>query len=506
MLSKLSSLIFAFILSSTFGDQNRISNGKDAVEGQFPYQVSLQRENFGHTCGGSILNKKWILTAAHCVNNTLPSEWTIYMGSVLLNSGGINHAVARIIVHKDYEESPKIVAKDDVAVLELEREIEFSDRVKPIELETEDVGQIDCIISGWGLLRDDSRPNHLQYINTKTVRFEECEVYNSNKVVDSKEICTSVQFGKLCKTSDSGGPVVANGKQIGIVSWGNTHVEEDQIGADVHARISFYAEWINERAEIDTGADSRIVGGLLARPGQFPYQAQINWRWNYEPPYERFRLFCGGSIIHPEYILTAAQCVYDKLPNDISVTVGEITAGVGLDIPVLRIVLRDPYYEWDGPHNIALLQLTQRLDFDGNIFPISFTSNIHQPDVVNATGWGWPSFGGNISPSLQFITLDIASNDVCTQRWGSRVTADNVCTITGSGRGTCEVDAGGPLAYYGLQIGIIGRTYDCTGGDPQVHTRVAPYARWISNIINGVFSGTCTEIVRHLEEEVTQII
>lgn len=228
---------------------------------------------------------------------------------------------------------------------------------------------------------------------------------------------------------------------------------------------------------------------MLAKQEQFPYQAHIKWRgFSYR------NLLCGASIIHPKYVLTAARCVYQERPEHLYVSIASVVSEWGADFLVENIILRDPYYEWDGPYDIALIKLEWEIIFQPDVSPISYISGITQPEVVNASGFGWPMYAGAISPALQYVTLNTISNEECAKHWGSLVTPDKICTMAKDGKGTCGQDAGGPLAYYGLQIGIIGWTeFECDSGKPDLHTRVAPYANWISNIINGRFSPACSE-------------
>ncbi|KAI4457456.1 trypsin [Holotrichia oblita] len=379
---------------SQASNQNRIANGEDASQADFPYQVSiqaLQHSKFTHHCGGSIINSKWILTAAHCINGSSPSDWNIYMGSVLLDSGGTNHTVAQIIVHDDYynERDPdsKLIIRNDIALMELEEEIQFSKSIQSIDLETENV------------------------------------------------------------------------------------VKSDDQNLDLMDR-------------------DRVADGFLAQRGQFPFQAQIFWRWN-----TNYRqLICGASIINQRYLLTSAECVYDKNAIDLWVIMGDSRIDYGWVYEVMRIVLRDPYYEPNAPNNIALLQIHGEIYFTTEVAPISYISGIYEPEAVNASGYGWPWYAGDASPALQYATLNTITNAKCAEKWGSRITSDKICTAQTNGRSTCRKDAGGPLSYYGLLIGIIGGTDDeCGTGAPNVHTRIAPYSNWITNIISGRYTGACTE-------------
>uniref|UniRef100_A0A8B9KTV1 Transmembrane serine protease 3a n=1 Tax=Astyanax mexicanus TaxID=7994 RepID=A0A8B9KTV1_ASTMX len=135
----------------------RIVGGNLSLEGQFPWQVSLQFQN-EHLCGGSIVATRWILTAAHCVYGfAFPQVWTVLVGLTeqpVSVSGAKYLSVEKIIYHARYR--PKGLDYD-IALLKLVEPLAFNGLVEPICLpnfgeEFED-GKM-CWISGWGATED----------------------------------------------------------------------------------------------------------------------------------------------------------------------------------------------------------------------------------------------------------------------------------------------------------------------------------------------------------------
>ncbi|XP_076235723.1 chymotrypsin-1 [Calliopsis andreniformis] len=235
--------LVACLAVTTYGlPETQIVGGKDAPVGMFPYQVSL-RKNGRHFCGGSILSTRYVLTAAHCVDGYKnPGSITVHAGTNLLNEQGAAYQVEKISSHPNYN---SMLIINDVAVLRVNKNIEFNSKVQPVKLASGSKsyeGQ-NCILSGWGTtVVGGSTPNKLQYINLVIESQSKCK--QTHWQVRDSHICTFTKRGEGACHGDSGGPLVVNGEQVGIVSFGRPC----GVGApDVYTRVTAFASWIKQQ-------------------------------------------------------------------------------------------------------------------------------------------------------------------------------------------------------------------------------------------------------------------
>lgn len=179
----------------------RIVGGADAREGQFPYQVSL-RNRGSHYCGGSIINKRWIVTAAHCIDGQSASSFQVVTGSTKLSSGGDFYGVEQLLVNKAWN---PWALMDDIALMKVDRDIVFSDKVQPIALSSKYVGEARAVASGWGTTSyPGTAPETLQWLEVNTITNQECNNRHGSGSVSESGICTYTRSGEGMCHGDSG--------------------------------------------------------------------------------------------------------------------------------------------------------------------------------------------------------------------------------------------------------------------------------------------------------------
>ncbi|XP_045510196.1 chymotrypsin-2-like [Colias croceus] len=226
----------------------RIVGGKDAPDGGIPYQVSLRNFYGSHFCGGSILNERWILTAAHCTVGSTPRSMKVIVGTNSLVKGGQKYSVEKIIVHKDYDAG---LIQNDISVVKVTENIEFSDRVQPIELPEANTGaQAELLLTGWGRLSyPGNLPNDLQMINVTSLSVDDCQNrFDDINPVFETQICSLTKAGEGACHGDSGGPLVENSRVVGIVSWGMPCARGYP---DVYTRVYSFLDWIQDNIADD---------------------------------------------------------------------------------------------------------------------------------------------------------------------------------------------------------------------------------------------------------------
>jgi secreted trypsin-like serine protease len=216
-------LLVGVFTQQTFADEpEAIVGGTPAVVGEFPWQVSLNL-NGGHMCGGSIVAPTKILTAAHCVHGSVRAPYNnfrILTGTIDPTRGQF-HRVRNVRVHPNYSDSQRNAWVNDIAVITLESPIQYNQYQSPIALaDSLPAPGTLTTLSGWGMTSATGpAARTLLKMNQSIVSLSDCQQSHYGMPLTNSHLCAYNRRGIGACMGDSGGPLIATGKQVGVVSW-----------------------------------------------------------------------------------------------------------------------------------------------------------------------------------------------------------------------------------------------------------------------------------------------
>ncbi|XP_044259146.1 trypsin alpha-3-like [Tribolium madens] len=251
----LSTLLLCTLFSLSAQRDVKIVGGTEVKDrSQFAYQALLLYYG-GPYCGGTIIDKKYILTAGHCCyyreQEMLPSDVEVVVGNLNLTDRQIVKSVKAIHIHEEFNMD---TLDNDLAIFELTEPFEnWTETVSPIELNKEHVTSGDCIASGWGTTFSGSKQmsSKLLYVSVPVIDWAACyEFYGAQNIhVNNKSICAGALEKDSCQ-GDSGGPFVCQNKLTGVVSYGIGCGYENFPG--VYVEVAKYSDWLKNYTSSST--------------------------------------------------------------------------------------------------------------------------------------------------------------------------------------------------------------------------------------------------------------
>ncbi|XP_058178166.1 polyserase-2-like [Anopheles ziemanni] len=451
----------------------RVIGGTDAVEGTAPYQVSLQH-NGKHFCGGSIVGDRWVLTAAHCTRDLQVENTTILAGTNNLGKGGKNYTIDRVIPHSRFGYP---LYANDIALIRLSTRVTYDEHVKRIDYSEQHVPENATVtLVGWGyhMYKENRRGLSpiLQTIDLRTLTLDACrQQYRDTPLgnyIDVGHLCTFTMKGEGACKGDSGGALIWEGKQVALVNLG---IPCARGYPDVHARISYYHDWIRTTIANNSEGDDLcyvvvepsvkkpkmlkliivtlllVGGGMANEDRQEHLQEQIFVEPYHVSLQENGKVKCSGSIVDRRWILTSAFCV-------------------------------DRFSQSRNVNNIALIRLAQPLAYNRFVSNITYYDK-YVPDNATLT-----IVVGEFTPTWNTTNVRNLPEAECLDRYKfPYIEFGHLCTVSAQNVGSCQGRKGGAVTWQRKLVAVFNSPYGpCSSfyqRQPDVHARVSYYHDWI---------------------------
>jgi trypsin len=233
---------------------------------------------------------------------------------------------------------------------------------------------------------------------------------------------------------------------------------------------------------LSNGYETRVINGTEVLDSNEEWRSIVSLKW-------QDNHYCGGTLIAPTWVLTAAHCMVDDNNIPYNVEIGD-TIGIGnynlntmREYTPKRFIVHPLYNSNITDNDIALIELENIVT---EVNPIRYDTNnpLSSNTQTKTAGWGNTlTTGENYPKDLREALVPIVDRDICNSynAYNGRITLNMICEgYMTSTRDSCQGDSGGPLIVNKTLVGIVSWGENCAQTNfPGVYTKVQNYETWI---------------------------
>ncbi|XP_046643311.1 venom serine protease-like isoform X2 [Daphnia pulicaria] len=258
------------------------------------------------------------------------------------------------------------------------------------------------------------------------------------------------------------------------------------------------------QAKLSSSRFARMVGSKEASPNEYPFMVALVELEGNDLENPVYDLACGGSLISPTKILTAAHCVtQDDSAKPIDAWRFQVRLGIHKQTMaendaeqtrnVLKIKIHPDYDDKSLDNDIAVLTLDSPVKYTKKVAPVCLVPKCFDSNELSVfvMGWGNTETGGSNSDVLRHAFMQVVDNKQCKIDLEDNKLSNNVLCAYSEGQDACQNDSGGPAVIELLddakcrfmQVGVVSYGDECAKGTPGVYAKVSSFLPWIEEHI-----------------------